>query len=214
MSAEWTADKKFLQDQLEGLQGAIRSKKEDLTLLERAAGIDETIEKTRAENELNREELTELKQVREGYKARRSKALYRSLTMFQERMSSFLVEGVPVFVLSEDGKDITFGLMKSDLFRPYQTLSSGEKVDYEAAMAQAFTENSDCRIICIEAGEMDEDRLKEMLGLISEFEDTETQLIVCFHQENAGTDALPWKDPESSIHVFDYDLGRLEAASK
>ncbi len=147
----------ILRDQIRGLEALLMDLRGDELRFVKAQGIDEQAENLIAEAESLRPKIAVIKEELEAARGKRNEAIAPTAKALAESMSAVLPSGEAMFDISSDGS-VFLGLAKDadkKIAIPYQALSGGELVAFDAALAHAL--KADCLII--EAAEMDSVRL-------------------------------------------------------
>lgn len=151
----------MLQDQIDGLQAALEKERTNEKIFHRAAGLEESAEKARAEVVELETDLEDLKEKLAEKQDAKNQALAATMTALSEKMSEILPEGGATFSITEDG--LLIGWTKDKKFRPYHGLSGSELVQFQAALCNALMGDSREKILIMENAELDADNLEKTM---------------------------------------------------
>ena len=170
-------DSNIIQDQIDGLieKGKELRKKEKIFL--KASGLNESIEKLKAELvtleaniETEKEQLAELK-------AKKSEALKNTLMAMQDKITELLPMGDGIVHIEDDGSLAIGWLLPGKAFVRYDGLSGGQKVIFGEALGNALLGDAS-KFIIYEAAEVEGyDSLPALLKQIKKTQ-SDTQIIV------------------------------------
>lgn len=148
----------IITDQIAGLTVALKNER---SLLERHVeikGLKTAVAASRTELNEKQDTLDGIKERLSGLKQSKRNALSETMRAIGVEMSLFLV-GKKVALEIEDGGDLLLGLYHTDsegdtYIKPSMALSGGERVDFDAALANALLQNKH-KVIIIEGAESD-----------------------------------------------------------
>ena len=158
-------DLEILKAQGNGLIEKKKALRATEALFQKAKGIDETIASTQKENTVTCDQIVTLKAEIADLKNQKTKALSSTAESLAEKMGEVLPYGKAAFRIDDDG--VFIGWDKT----PYDGLSGGEKAMFDTALCHALKAN----IIVIEAAEVDQNSLKDLL---EKLKDHESQIII------------------------------------
>ena len=146
-------DKQIIQDQITGLieQGKTLRTQEAIFL--KMQGINEEIEKTRQDQETNKESLASAKKSLKSLVSKKNEAVSTSLSKIKDKMNSVLPSGQAAINM-DDGLFIGWEV-ETGVYTPYNGLSGGQKQIFDTAMAHVL----DANIIVLEGAELDNDHM-------------------------------------------------------
>lgn len=170
------ADIEIMTNRVRGLEEHLRGLRGDLALLQKAKGLDEAAEVQRQHAEACAAQKQELKRALEDLKRKKDQAVAGSCAKLAESMAAILPDGEAVFRVDDDGK-VALAWNRDGREAPHAGLSGGEKVLFEAALANALLSRSEHRALVVEAAELDQERLAMALAHIAAV-NPGTQLIV------------------------------------
>ena len=147
-------DKQIITDQIAGLieQGKILRNQEAIFL--KMQGINEEIEKTRQDQETNKESLASAKKSLKSLVSKKNEAVSTSLSKIKDKMNSVLPSGLAAINM-DDGLFIGWEVEGDGVYTPYNGLSGGQKQIFDTALAHIL----DANIIVLEGAELDNDHL-------------------------------------------------------
>lgn len=160
------ADFEIMESQVKGMEERLRILRGELALLQKAKGLDEAAEVQHQHVESCAAQKKELKSALEDLKKKKDQAVAGSCAKLAESMAAILPDGEAVFGVDEDGK-VTLAWKRDGRVVPHAGLSGGEKVLFEAALANALLSNSTHPVLILEAAELDQSRLSLALGHIA-----------------------------------------------
>ncbi len=152
------------RDLVQGLKTAISNLREKERLFIKAATLQEQIEKSRVEMDALERRIEEIREFKDDLKEKRAEALRKALSPLAEAITNLLPRGRAVLSLEEH---LFIGWREGARTVPYQALSGGEKVFYDAALSNALLQGGGEKILIIEAAELDEKNLFATLQAIS-----------------------------------------------
>jgi len=161
-------DTNLIEQQITGLKGKLEELRGQEKLLVRASGIDEEAAKIRVEMDGLKNKTDVLKEEIEGLVGQKNTAVSATARALSETMSQILPVGSAVFRVDEDGN--AFIGWKNGHVVPYDGLSGGERVMFDAALCHALRAN----VIIQEAAELDGEAL---LNNLAKTANSETQFI-------------------------------------
>jgi hypothetical protein len=178
-------DTKLLEDQIVGMKQRLILLRRDKEAFIKAQGMAEEAEKLRAEALKKRDEVALLKTSNAALITKKNAAMAKSLSGMIAKLTKVLPNGKPIVDVKEDG-DVFIGWQKEGK-QPvsYSSLSGGERVIFDAAMAHALNAN----IIISEFAEIDDDQLVKALD---RFGKMDVQVIgsTCHPPKTVGN---PWE---------------------
>ena len=150
-------DKQIITDQITGLieQGKTLRSQEAIFL--KMQGINEEIEKTRADQEENKDKLVKAKETLKKLVAQKNDAVEKSFSKIKDKMNKVLPSGQAAIDL-DDGLFIGWEV-EVGINTPYNGLSGGQKQMFDGALAHVL----DANIIVMECAELDDDHMLAML---------------------------------------------------
>ena len=157
-------DTQLLNTQLEGLKAKLKDLRSKKSLFDKSQGLQEQEEKLKQEIQTAETEIQDLKEQISEKKALKAEAVKATAEALAKKMS-ILPEGRAYFDV-EDGK-VVLGLERNSRRTPYEGLSGGEKVSFDAALTDVLLKGEN-KVILIEAAEMDDDHLIKMLNEIGQ----------------------------------------------
>lgn len=164
-------DVKLLKDQLSGIETKGKDLRVKEKLFLKASGIDEELAKTQKELIDLEGQLPDLKEKLTETVQKKNEAVQSSISAISEKMAEVLPEGMPVFKINDDGS-LLIGWEYEGVFRPYEGLSGGEKVQFDLALAHALNAG----ILFMEGAEADDQSLVDTMGMLTQ---VDKQVIVC-----------------------------------
>lgn len=179
----------ILKNQLAGLQSSLESLRKDEEAFLRAKGLDENIVKAANEVQKLDTDIQGIKEEIAEIRHKKAAALANISEAIEKETATVLTEGESYFDI-ENGK-VLIGWEIGGIRIPYNGLSGGQKVIFDAAISKVLTSNQKDRVIIIEAAEVDEKNLIELLKKIPE-DESEIQWIVNH-----------WKDPNAEMFRFE-----------
>jgi hypothetical protein len=150
---------------ISGLRQRIETLRESERLFVKAQGIDEQIEKSRANITKLDADTSGLKEELSELKAQKIKAMTETAVALSARMNQILPEGKAIFNITEDGK-VFFGWKIGKNVKPYAGLSGGEQKVFDSALVYALGAN----IVIMEAAELDKNRLPAALSSLNKLD--------------------------------------------
>jgi hypothetical protein len=177
------------RDLVQGLKAALSQLREKERLFIKATTLQEQIEKSRVEMDDLENRIEEIKESKEDLKERRAEALRNALLPLAEAITSLLPRGQAVLTLEEH---LFIGWRDGTRTTPYQGLSGGEKVFYDAALSHALLRGGGEKILIVEAAELDEKNLFATLQAISSAH-PEAQVMVTTCHAPGGKMPEGWK---------------------
>jgi hypothetical protein len=146
-------DKQIIQDQIAGLieQGKTLRSQEAIFL--KMQGINEEIEKTRADQETNKDKLIKAKENLKKLVKQKNDAVSKSFSKIKDKMNEVLPSGQAAINL-DDGLFIGWEV-EAGVYTPYNGLSGGQKQMFDGALAHVL----DANIIVMECAELDDDHM-------------------------------------------------------
>lgn len=167
-------DKKLVKDQIAGIKANIKALRGSRDAFIETKGMQEEEERLRAEAIKVREEATFLKNSNKKMQEKKNTIISSSVRPLADKISSLLPEGKAIVIVSEDG-DFFIGWQKvpATYVIPYNALSGGEKVTFDAALAAALKAS----VVVCEFAELDTTRLTSILD--KSWGDIQTIVLSC-----------------------------------
>ena len=157
----------MLKGKIDGLQASLKSLRETERLFIKANALDEQIEKAGSDRAKIEENLEEIKSDKAGLKALKSNLMDSVCGRVADAITELLPEGAAA-VRIEDGKLFIGRQLTHDGPRvSYLGLSGGERVLFDAALSNALLNDSDHKVLVVEAAECDQESLSGILLRIS-----------------------------------------------
>lgn len=157
------ADASILENQVIGLEQRLRDLRGELALFQRAKGLDEAAEAERSKADDARRAQVEVKAALEGLKGQKAQAVAKTCEELAEAMGKILPEGAAVLRIEDDGAVFLGQKMVDGRVVPHAGLSGGQRVLYDAALANALLGKAPHRLLVLEAAELDPERLAQAL---------------------------------------------------
>ena len=159
-------DTKLIEDQISGLKERLILLRRDKEAFIKAQGMVEEAEKLKSEAEKKRKEVSLLKTGNAPLIAKKNAAMAKSLSGMIAKLTKVLPNGKPIVDVKEEG-DVFIGWQKEGK-QPvsYSSLSGGERVIFDAALAHALNAN----IIISEFAEIDDEQLVKALNRFGEMD--------------------------------------------
>ena len=178
----------LITQQIEGLRASIKEMRDDERLFTKAQGLQEQAEAADKRAADANAEIEATKKKLDAARTERDEALQSTIAALAEAMGLVLTIGAPVFSLADDGK-VILGLETADGFTPYVGLSGGQKVAFDAALANALFGPAQHPVLVVEAAEMRIDTLRAFI------------------------DSLAGETPRAQVVVNTCHMGHAEATS-
>ncbi len=160
-------DIQMMEQQLKGFEAKGKELREQEAIFLKAQGLREQIEGTRAASIELEVDIQEAKEGLAELKSQKASAVAGTVSAIKEKMDAVLPDGEAV--ISVDGS-LAIGWKIGNDVKAYNGLSGGEKVVFDAALANALGSG----IMLYEGAEMDDER---MTGLIESL-DHDKQVII------------------------------------
>jgi hypothetical protein len=162
-------DKQIINDQIAGLieQGKTLRSQEAIFL--EMHGINKEIEKTRADQETNKEKLVKAKENLKKLVGQKNDAVEKSFSKIKDKMNEVLPSGQAAINL-DDGLFIGWEV-ETGVYTPYNGLSGGQKQMFDGALSHVL----DANIIVMECAELDDDH---MLAALEDLVKLDKQVLV------------------------------------
>ena len=157
------ADASILESQVAGLDQRLRDLRGELALFQRAKGLDEAAEAERTKADAARKDQVEVKAALEALKGQKAQAVANTCTELATAMGTILPEGEAVLRIEGDGSVFLGQKMADGRVVPHAGLSGGQRVLYDAALANALLGKAPHRLLILEAAELDPERLAQAL---------------------------------------------------
>jgi transposase len=157
------ADTSILENQVSGLDQRLRDLRGELALFQKAKGLDEAAEAERTKADESRRAQVEVKATLEGLKGQKAQAVAKTCKELGEAMGHILPEGEAVLRIEDDGSVFLGQKMPDGRTVPHAGLSGGQRVLYDAALANALLGKAPHRLLILEAAELDPERLTQAL---------------------------------------------------
>jgi len=157
------ADTSILENQVAGLEQRLRDLRGELGLFQKAKGLDEAAEAERAKSDDSRKAQAEVNGALEGLKAQKAQAVAKTCTELAAAMGHILPDGAAVMRIEDDGSVFLGQKMADGRVVPHAGLSGGQRVLYDAALANALLGKAPHRLLILEAAELDPERLAQAL---------------------------------------------------
>ena len=151
-------DKQIIQDQITGLIEQGKNLRSQEAIFLKMQGINEEIEKTRQDQEINKELLVKSKDALKSLVSKKNKAVSTSLSKIKDKMNSVLPTGQAAINM-DDGLFIGWEVEGDGVYTPYNGLSGAEKQIFDGALSHVL----DANIIIMECAELDNDHMLAML---------------------------------------------------
>lgn len=163
----------ILQDNINGIEARIKELRGTLGSFQKAQGLDEEAERVRQEAEALAKREDDLKKEIAILQKQKNVAIAATGKALAEKMSTFLTTGSAYFDITETG-EAEIGYINPNSIRvPYTGLSGGEKAQFDPALCAALG----ATVAIVEAAEIDETHLTEMLARIGSLQNG-TQVII------------------------------------
>ncbi len=164
----------MIRDQIKGLRESLKELRARERLFIKNQTLLEQIEKARAGQDKLSKELEEVKARKTALKKERAEMLKGACAPLAESISVILPHGKAIVTLEDE---LSIGWEHEGKISPYQGLSGGEKVFFDAGLSNALLKGSKHKVLIVEAAEEDEANLMGMLAAISK-SNPDTQIIV------------------------------------
>jgi len=152
-------DKQIIQDQISGLIESGKALRAQEAVFLKMQGINEEIEKTRADQEENKEKLVKAKDNLKKLVTQKNDAVRQVTSKIVDKMTEVLPTGQAVINL-DDGLFIGWEVdISTGVYTPYNGLSGGQKQIFDGALSHVL----DANIIVLEAAELDNDHMLAVL---------------------------------------------------
>lgn len=169
-------DKTILQQEISGRESAIDALGKQRDLFIRAQGLDSSLET--AKKQLSEMELlvASSKARLAQLQAKKNESLERSLGAIEKAITGFLPRGSAVVRLDPEKGSLFIGWLDplTKIRIPHASLSGGEKVTFDFALAHALGAN----VVIGEFAEVDDVRLGEAMSLIAKNLRPDAQAVV------------------------------------
>jgi len=161
---------------VEGIKQALKELRQQESLLTKAQGLDEQLEKSRQRVQKVEKDIKHYKESVSKLETQREQALSASVEAMAETMGKVLPYGRAVFSI-QDGK-VFLGWDRDDGSPVARSgLSGGELVCFDSALAYALMGNAQQRVVAVEAAELDDAHLGALVQRIISV-DKNTQILV------------------------------------
>lgn len=169
-------DIQILKAQIMGIEAKLKGLREHEALFNRAAGLDETAEKARADREEAERKIAGVKKELAELQAQKAESLKSTTEALAAKMSEVLPAGRGIFEIGEDA--LFVGWEKPNGQRaPHLGLSGGERVFFDLALSSALLGDGE-KILINEAAELDDERLRVYLTHLASSLPGDVQAIV------------------------------------
>lgn len=184
-------DIQMIQDQIDGLTARLKQLQADEKLFIKAQGLDEEAEKARKEIVDLEPELQQAKEDLAELRSQKTVALSTTGEALSAKMAEALPEGRGILEISDEG--VFIGWELGGVRRPYEGLSGGQKVAFDAALSHALL-GPGPKTLIIEAAEMDQEHLLAAMERLAGLpEDTQVVLLTCHEPFGKPEGWLGWK---------------------
>lgn len=156
-------EKSILIDLINGLEGSLKDLNAKRDIFIKAKGLNEQTEKLRDEASRVRFQIENAKQDLKELMDEKTRVMMTVTSGMARRMNDVLPYGSAIVEISEDGA-LFIGWFTKTAKIPYSGLSGGEKAAFDPALCRALGGS----ILCIEAAEIDDEHLDELLGKYAE----------------------------------------------
>ncbi len=153
----------MMKDQLAGLETRGKELADEKDLFVKAQGLDEEVAKAQQEVEAQKKRLTGLKATKKHLKNQKREAVEPTAKALAEKIGEVLPVGVAMFEAGESGVFIGWDGPNGKV--PYDGLSGGQKVTFDAALCHAL----DAKLLVVEAAELDTENMRLTLEKLAEF---------------------------------------------
>ena len=150
-------DKQIITDKITGLIESGKTLRTQEAIFLKMQGINEEIEKTRQDQEINKESLSEAKKTLKSLVSKKNEAVSTSLVKIKDKMNAMLPSGQAAINM-DDGLFIGWEV-ETGIYTPYLGLSGGQKQIFDGALSHVL----DANIIVLECAELDNDHMLAML---------------------------------------------------
>lgn len=170
---------------VEGIKQALKELRQQESLLTKAQGLDEQLEKSRQRVQKVEKDIKHYKEQVSKLETQREQALSASVEAMAEAMGKVLPYGRAVFSI-QDGK-VFLGWDRDDGAPVSRSgLSGGELVCFDSALAYALMGNAQQRVVAVEAAELDDAHLGALVErIISVDENTQILVNTCHKPEGS-----------------------------
>ena len=153
------SDAAILEQQVTGLETRLKALRGELGLFNQAKGLSEAAEDAKTKAAKARKDLTEAKDALEVLTGQKARAVAKTCEALAETMGQILPEGEAVMRIEDDGA-VTLAWKRPDGREiPHAGLSGGQRVLFDAALANALLGSAKHRVLILEAAELDEEHL-------------------------------------------------------
>ena len=150
MGNETMIDMQVMEQHITGLNAKLAELRENEKVFIKASGMDEEAAKFVVETDVAKNKLATLKEEKKTLTAQKNAAVAVTAKSLGDKMTQMLPMGYPIFTISEEGNAF-IGWFNGAIPIPYDGLSGGEKVMFDAALCKALGAN----VIIQEAAELD-----------------------------------------------------------
>lgn len=176
-------DIQILEQQMQGLNSKLAELRQQQAIHHKAQGLQEQEEKLRKEIQSTENKIQGIKEELSELRAKKAEAVGVTADALADQMGSLLPEGKAFFEV-KNGR-VVLGLDRDGRKTPYEGLSGGEAVSFNAALAKVLLGDSRVKVIAIEAAELDDSHMLKMLTDIANegLEDTQFLVNTCHMPE-------------------------------
>jgi len=186
-------DIQTMQDQIAGLEAALKTLRDEKDLFVKAQGLDESAEKSRKDIVERETDLEVIKTELAELRGKKTAALATTGDALSAKMAEALPEGKGILEISDEGVFIGWEIPGRGRV-PYEGLSGGQKVAFDQALIHALM-GPGPKTLIIEGAELDREHLLASMEKLAGLpEEVQIILSTCHKPFGKPDGWMGWKE--------------------